>query len=358
MMNFNVCGFNESLKYAYHQFCKQDEEGREHSRRLLVKLKKFEAKSFDLAAQTQIAQHMKNQYEKMFMQQNPLLWAQLQRNIATDLELEQPLLILNGALQSTKNTVLNTSPNSSTSEQHSSLHEEGIWRQTPSPCPGTRVSFKQSNENLHPNINKISNNYLTNEKPTYSEPGLLNSLEDHSKNRFPLSYQDSHKVPEYPKYDNDFTPMNSSTPTSKIRGNEAAGTEFASASDLLINNEIKETEKIPIHKNTSVDENEIEQHDITNTTYEVFDAVNKPIDIVPHPEATKSYQNSASLNSSEETRIPFEIQLNSSPVAKSAAEVGKPFRLESESECGDDHSLSGPISGKNVGDEDSDSFWN
>ena len=67
----------ESLKNSYQAYWKQDAEARESNRQLLVKLQRFEFKASELCSRTQIAHQMKAQYEKMLVNQNPLLWAQV-----------------------------------------------------------------------------------------------------------------------------------------------------------------------------------------------------------------------------------------------------------------------------------------
>ncbi len=377
-MNFNVGGFSESLKYSYQQFCKQDAEEREHSRRLLVKLKKFEAKSFDLAAQTQVAQQMRNQYERMLMQQNPLLWAQLQRNIATDItdfELEIPLSVRSSAQKYTREKAINTSHHSSTSSEQHSLQEEGIWPHTPSPCPEVgiqQLENKPKNMNICPvpyeevadnsqaiNLSKTFTNLMKEQKSaSFHEDSQVKNLQA------PTSVQNIHLPQSIPmqhlQLDN-FIPASSSTPNiaTKQENNPSFSKSPSSslsergAKSLNREQQSGNVTVVPIYEEKEVLKPKMVEHhsSYSNETTGLLIAdsiVNESQSAVHDIEDIIRV-----VNTSDEA--PTTAQLVTHP-QQTNPEV-KPFRLDSESECADDP-ISGPLSGKNAGDDDSDSFWN
>lgn len=158
-MNFSFGNPSESLKCAYQQFCQQDAEEREHDRQFLTRLQKFESKSVELGTQTHLARQMKNQYEKIMMQQNPLLWAKVQQSIAESSSFKVGKL----AERRTKDVAINTYQEISSASDQDSLHD-GIWPHSPSPDvaikePATKPEDlkqlhqqPQSNKQHHPKL--------------------------------------------------------------------------------------------------------------------------------------------------------------------------------------------------------------
>lgn len=379
-MNFNIGGFSEGLKHSYQQFCKQDAESREHSRRLLVKLKKFEAKSFDLIAQTQTAQQMRNQYERMLMQQNPLLWAQLQRNITmdvTDCAELGPQLSVHSGLKFTKEMAINTSPNSSTSEQHS-LHEEGVWPHTPSPYPEIdmhqQLSTNKDTNNLsESNIGGSKTVDKASKNSSYSEEQLHKRIPPGSP------VQESVKVKYFQQpssnfhlphnhftsvlQTDDFIPASSSTPNfMPLQDRHVYSRSTHLESEVNISSVRKESTGDVNQLATGADDKEQLEVSVTRpTAKEVEDLTNKVEEIsvtdlnVPEsPRAAYNPQNITQLTTYPDDPT-SEVQQNI-PVKQN--DKIKPFRLDSESDGAEDPSISGPLSGKNVGGDDSDSFWN
>lgn len=380
-MNFNVGGFSESLKYSYQQFCKQDAEARDHSRRLLVKLKKFEAKSFDLIAQTQTAQHIRNQYERMLMQQNPLLWAQLQRNITmdvTDYELEPQLTAHHSGLKFTREIAINTSNNSTTSDQHS-LQEEGVWPHTPSPQPAieTRPSTNQT-KNVFP-LDQGSNlgNYKaadkSNNSVSYTEQSTKQILSTAKQERsqaqdlqqsIPDIYPPQRSLSNTARVEKEeFLPPCSSTPNLFVKKENPypsatfiMSTEEADITRTLVNKGLP-TDKT-FASSVAQDQEQIEkQYDAleeASSTQKVIDIL-AASDPFPHISQRSHIENETSEPAIQDktTAVVQEIL----PVKSNDNEI-KPFRLDSESDCVDEPSFSGPLSGKNLEGDDSDSFWN
>lgn len=135
-MNFNAGNFGESLKYSFQQFSKQEAEAREHSRQLLLRLDRFEGKALELGSRTKKALQIKNHYERILMHQHPLVWSHIQRGLIHNVgEMETPAGVPSDAftIRPTREMAINTSLSSSPSDQNS-LHE-GVWPQSPSPCP-------------------------------------------------------------------------------------------------------------------------------------------------------------------------------------------------------------------------------
>lgn len=297
-----------NLKYAYQQFCKQDGEEREFSRQLLIKLHKFEAKSAELASRTHIAQQMKNQFERVLMQQNPLLWAQIQRGLAEDLDSrfeshQQPVSIHNPVCM--KDMAINTDGRSSTSSEQS-LQEDGVWPHTPSPHPDLPPTTAEQMI------------YLENkQQPTIDESN------DHKRN-FPvastLETQMSHS----------FAPDGISTPNITSKHYElypaASPPRVLEATCQIKQHNLIKAEDL-INQQQSEVNKEISREEI------VVDG-RKSVDTAPIAEAT--------IN----------------PVVNPVTDVRetKPFRLDSESS--ETAAVSGPISGQKADDGDSDSFWN
>lgn len=379
IMNFNVGGFSESLKCSYQQFCKQETEGRESSRRLLVKLKKFEAKSFDLVAQTQSAQQMRNQFEKMFMQHNPLFWAQLQRNIATntvDLNVDYPLSGCSGKKQ-TKEMAVNTSHNSSTSEQHS-FHEEGIWPHTPSPtidkgmqqmaCDNTRNinifsstphhKDQSENQDIRKDRRITNSNLVPNHKTTrhISSPQGVEEIKQVSSSTLEIHHPPQNFITS--QQENQFASSNNtfSNATNKEEASCGPLTTTSIANFRQMNKE--SSEKILEHYLDKQKEekeilsllspSEIKHPSMQTAVIPVIDPVDR------EPQDTNNVQNYIQELQSNTTVVDEVTQLV--PASLSPNKM-KPFRLDSDSDCADDP-ISGPLSGKNVGDDDSDSFWN
>jgi len=380
-MNFNVGGFNESIKYSYQQFCKQDAEGRESNRRLLVKLKKFEAKSFDLVAQTQVAQQMRNQYERMLMQQNPVLWAQIQRNIATeitDFELERPLTS-HSSRKYTREMAINTSLNSSTSEQHS-LHEEGVWPHTPSPFPELDIQQFVSDKSTHLNIcsstltvphskdtldnlNKNGNSKVSNSQSASQNESLIPHLQGYSHDKHPPTsvpdtQQPAQNIAASPQVDN-FIPANSSTPNSNpnVTAKQNNPCMNPPSTSTVSNLELLKEES-----NRVIEDNLEQGKNVKlTTTIELKTPVSSLTEILA-ANPIKTYIESKKGSNDEDFR---KLQPTETVIGDEAQHVSphqspqniKPFCLDSESDGADDP-ISGPLSGKNVGDDDSDSFWN
>ena len=140
--NFPLGSYNESLKHVYQQYLKSDAEARDSSRQLLTKLQKFEFKAMELGARSHMARQMRSRYEKMLIQQSPLLWAQIQRALMSDeLELEYHAPMTNSTPKSAhRGTSTRIEDNSSTSDDSHSLNEEGAWPHTPSPYPDVETS--------------------------------------------------------------------------------------------------------------------------------------------------------------------------------------------------------------------------
>lgn len=376
-MNLNVGGLSESLKCSYQQFCKQEAEGRDSSRRLLVKLKKFEAKAFDLVAQTQSAQQMRNQFEKTLMQQNPLFWAQLQRNIATDVadfNLECPLPGYSDT-KHTRKMAVNTSCNSSTSEPHS-LHEEGVWPHSPSPITdmdlqqlshGNARHTKMFSSTPHHKDNKEHQNMKKDRKITIS-----NSMPTHKEH-----------IPS--PQGNDKTKHSSTSmldihhPTENILTPQQVN-QCVSANNAILNAKIKDEtfDVLPSTANTTMEPvNEelhgpILGHHLIQKPDQIEILSQLSITEIKHPSPGMTEVlvtdpitcKSQDTNKDKDNGIK-ELQSNITAVdevtmpviAPPSPNKIKPFRLNSDSDCGDDP-ISGPLSGKNVGDDDSDSFWN
>ena len=370
-MNFNVGGFSESLKYSYQQFCKQDAEERECSRRLLMKLKKFEAKSFDLAAQTQVAQQMKNQYEKMLMHQNPLLWAQLQRNNVTDIndfELDMPFSVRSGQ-KHTREKAINTSHHSSTSSEQHSLNEEGVWPHTPSPYP--EVGMQQlandvQNLNICP-VPYAEDGYLADNDKSLGKTSNNHSVKDVEQKSATNIYQNTkvkdfqapsiyipQSIPTSLQLD-DFIPGGSSTPSVAPVKPNFSKSPSSSVSETKLPNKKQSSGSvtvIPQHNQQEFLKPAVMEHvsSYSNETtgHLVADSViNESLQAVHDMQETQR-----DVNTSDEAPM-----LAAQLVTQQTTNELKPFCLDSESECADDP-ISGPLSGKNAGEDDSDSFWN
>ena len=372
-MDFNVGGFSDSLKYSYQQFCKQDMEGREQNHRLLMKIKKFEAKSFHLMKETQTAQQMKNQYERMLMQQNPLLWAQLQRSLRldlTDFDAENPLdTQMYSGLKCTKEVAINTSNDSLSSEQHS--FNDGVWPHSPTPSPEvipqtygltkidkktpTKINHSSHSNNL--NIPKNEENVSTsNNSFQVTEKTVAANLNSDSPVRQPqLSTLDNVPYHLSPRTTNQvgFFPVTSSTPVLANKEDNQKPPNLEDTMDL--------TKPKPDFSNdqqaiitpppaTVIEEPVPEQPRITFKPNTELHTSNDSTGIL-----TGSFNDNQIHDSNILATTEAQLDVPTEPILEKEI---KPFRLESESEGAEDPSISGPPSGKNPGDEDSDSFWN
>lgn len=378
-MDFNIGGFNESLKYSYQQFCKQDLEGREHNHRILMKLKKFEAKSFDLMNQTQAAQQMKNQYEKMLMQQNPLLWAQLQRSVRldTDFEVELPLERPHSGFKHTKEVAINTSNESLSSEQHS-LQEEGIWPHTPSPSPDVlpQTIELKSIQKVKPHVSKANSSNVLYTENNLNSPkkeeitSTKNSFQVAKKQELTHFYpvlkaqQSQPSVPESdknfqltvtPKAPSqlDFFPVTSSTPL--LTNNRHIG----ESKNLQSVEEVINIPAIP-QRELSSEVKEAASNPSVVTQEQPVVLMRSTADLQTSNESTavltSSFNNDNKIDDSQGRKeSKLVVATTDEPVDEKEV---KPFCLDSEPESADNPSISGPPSGKNVGDDDSDSFWN
>ena len=382
-MNLNVGGFSESMKHSYQQFSKQDAEGRESNRRLLVKLKKFEAKSFDLVAQTQVAQQIRNQYERMLMQQNPVLWAQIQRNIATDItdyELERPLTGYSGR-KHTKEMVINTLHNSSTSDQHF-LHEEGVWPHTPSPFPELDIQqFASDKNNTHLNIcsstltvphskdaldesQNTNRDKISNSQSVLQKELLVPNLQGNHEAKhalltlIPENHHLSQNIAGCLQVDN-FLPASSSTPNvakqSKSYVKPHTHTDASSnldSSNRVLKDNLEQEKEVNLPTTIALETS-------LNSSVTKILAANPTNPITTYDESQKGSDDEQDLQKLQPTKTIISDEATRQVSAPQSSEKIKPFRLDSESDGADDP-ISGPLSGKNVGDDDSnsDSFWN
>ena len=129
---------NFTINNSYQQYCKQEAQAREYSRHLLLHIQQFEYTSLQLTSDTQLAQVDKDTYEKLFIQQNPMLWARIQRVMATghlhSNNIRMPLFYSTPKTEWFKEAHIEPRADSSVSELLSD-REDGVWRRTPSPHP-------------------------------------------------------------------------------------------------------------------------------------------------------------------------------------------------------------------------------
>ena len=334
-MNFNFGGFNESLKYSYQQFCKNDAEAREKNRLLLLRLDRFENKSQELSSNTQIAAEMKNQYERRLMQENPLLWSQIQRSLAildypeinqhlppAIIHHQVPAYTSNTTQRQTREMAINTSNSShSSASEQPSLHEDGVWAHSPSPMPDVQTSFanmKIPNVDHHHQPNNRTATAVASHITTPTKSVLPTSTIPPPPSNIPDSPAEI-KSHQFPFQMTRFSPVSSSTPNF---------------------NQNKPPPTIPIE--------------------EKFEQLQEPADNEPE-EKTKSSENELLETAGNTETLP----MNNEPVAAavespkpSVIPAIKPFRLDSESEgASEGGGFSGPPT-HNAADEDSDSFWN
>lgn len=384
-MNLNLGGLSESLKYSYQQFCKQDAEGREHSRQLLMKLHHFDARHQELALQTQAQKVNLSQYERMLMQQNPLLWAHLQRSFATEIPDCEPLrlpLISVSRAKETREVAINTSDSSSNSQP--SLQDEGVWPHSPSPHPEA-FGLQSKNPipaktNNHPS--KISSmNYLA-QSDTFT---LIKNGNHSNSNNIPTT-------PQSLIHDANVIPHQGIMQQEPSR-NFPASTPEVELRPILMDSFIPEsssTPKVPIHRQPSPPPvHYLQPVQLAFTSAEpIAPAQNLNRSLTPppadenfqdtlpltspssavelrHDEAAKSdngperedtiHRSTMAATGYQKNETSVTPEAITSPVEAKSVEL-KPFRLDSESEGADDV-LSGPISGQAAGDDDSDSFW-
>jgi hypothetical protein len=86
-------------------------------------------------------------------------------------------------------------------------------------------------------------------------------------------------------------------------------------------------------------------------------AANPTNPITTYDESQKGSDDEQDLQKLQPNKTIISDEATQQVSAPKSSEKIKPFRLDSESDGADDP-ISGPLSGKNVGDDDSDSFWN
>lgn len=332
-MNFGFGNPSESLKCAYQQFCRQDAEQREHDQQFLAKLQKFESKTVELGTQTQLARQMKNQYEKIVMQQNPLLWAKVQQSLAKFTSFKIDKL----AGTRTRDVAINTHQEISSASDQDSLHE-GVWPHTPSPEPVVRESKKKSTK---PEELKEASWKLPEEqhslKFTNDEHFNRNHLsrqteEEHSNNQHSLKLGDRECVDEQlpPKAE-------------RYIFNDQQSPKLDKGNDFT--------------KQISPPANFKYSPEFASTPYDTKRADDSSFPITHDkslPELTTGKKQDILIsNSTEEVQENIQPPPVSVPVAP--AVESKTFRLDSDSESTD--VISGPKNEANPADEESDSFW-
>lgn len=366
-MNFS--GLNDSLKYSYQQFCKQDAEGREHSRQWLVRLHQFDIQRQELSLQTQGQKTNLAQYERMLMQQNPLLWAQIQRSMAVEnFDGEPPLtaLPLDHTFRSPKEfkeKAINTTNSSSTSADQHSLHEDGVWPLSPSPHPDASSIPPQSmtiNKSVAPilSISRSSSEHHHN-LPT------VNTMEQLQPPRnFPASTpEDLDPVNQMER----FLPFDVSTPNinrfpeSKISP-PPVHSSLVNRLSLDASENKEKPNNLPIQSNLetmslSTESKFQEKFQFSNNERkQSFQLENVTIPQIISTPATVIQEQNIEPPVQKEIKEAVPAVIQQAP-AKKPDEDLKPFRLDSESEGGEEV-LSGPLSGQAAGDDDSsDSFW-
>ena len=388
-MNFNLSGLSESLKSTYQQFCKNAEGSREHSREVLMKLHQFDVRQQELGLQTQAQKLNLSQYERMLMQQNPLLWAHLQRSLATNSsdsgeDLIPPIpypVPLSRPMKQTREMAINTTDSSSNS-QHS-LHEDGVWPHSPSPYPPEAPAESQLPNNLtipiqktahsstsnnqtltiHSNISPAS--YVQNQPQKYVPAPLTFDQQEPAISSHHFSTSSTQEVHFNPIDIGQFSPASSSTPNVALRRQSSQSPTPLSAHHLQ-----------PVQLQFTAPEPVVSQptnrsQSLTPPAENLQDTLSLTSPPPPPPPAVvpEHHQDRAAVEKSgpkEDTITPARdisvaAEASKSPPQSAKAEAKpmelKPFRLDSESEGADDV-LSGPISGQGAGDDDSDSFWN
>ena len=352
-MNFNIGNPSESLKYAYQQFCREDAEERERDRKFLAKLQKFESKTVELSTHTQLARQMKNQYEKIVMQQNPLLWAKVQQNIAK----LSPFRVDKLIGTKTKDVAINTYQDISSASDQDSLHE-GIWPHSPSPDPEIK-------ENEETPANPVDLKQLS-QKPCHEQQSLKLTTRGHFSKEYPLHHsegehlnqQHSQKLTKETHLKDDLSPIDKGDYLNK---------QFPS--------KVNKGENFNEHPSPKPTE-----EDRSNKLLSPPASFKFSPQCVSSPYATKqaeksttpiTYKNPAENDNSipelangkpqaiETTSVPKETQGKIQPPAVSVLATpvveSKTFRLDSDSESAD--VISGPKNGGHAADEDSDSFW-
>ncbi|KAI9563197.1 hypothetical protein GHT06_010656 [Daphnia sinensis] len=322
---------------------------------------------------------MRNQFEKMLMQHNPLFWAQLQRNIATstvDFNVDCPLSGFSG-MKHMKEKAVNTSHNSSTSEQHS-LHEEGIWPHTPSPvldihmqqmaCDDTKNinifsstphrKDKSENQSTAKDRRVTNSNLMPNQmktmhisSPQGSEEKVSSSTLEihHPPHNLRTQQQENQFVPSNVAFSSATIDEETSRASLKTTTVANLGAMKKESSENIAEHYLgKQKEETEIH---SLSASEIKPPSVETAVIPVVDpVVSEPQDtniVYDDIKELQSIPNNTSVVDEVAQQIPASLSPNKI----------KPFRLDSDSDCADDP-ISGPLSGKNVGDDDSDSFWN
>ena len=309
------------------------------------------------------------------MQQNPLLWAQIQRSMAVDsFHGEPPLTAL--PLDHTflspkefKEKAINTTNSSSTSADQHSLHEDGVWPHSPSPHPDAPSNPPQSMT-----INKAAAPIMSISRSSsehHHNLATVNNVEQFQPPRnFPASTpEDLDPVNQMER----FLPFDVSTPNinrfpeSQIsppsvhlplvnRLSLDASENKEKPNNLPIQSVLRENfEVMSLSTESKFQEkfqfgnNERKQSfQLENVT--IPQTISTPATVIQEQIIEKVPPVQQEIKEAVPTVI------HQAP-AKKPDEDLKPFRLDSESEGGEEV-LSGPLSGQAAGDDDSsDSFW-
>lgn len=336
-MNLNLGNFNESLRYSFQQFSKQDAEAREHSCQLLLRLDRFEAKALELGSRTRKALQIKNHYERILMHQHPLLWAHIQRGLVYNIgDMETKLEVSNILpTRSTKEMAINTSRSSSPSDQNS-LHE-AVWPNSPSPYPDETTEKLQMQQEA--NIRLEGGTSKENEE--ILQIGKLNitknseASDEDVVNKARHSKAKETEVSESINQQSFFRMEESRDLTRRQKEIE----DYAQQYSMRIE------EILPIHQQESPikNQNPENQPTVTQSSWQ-----NKPSD---------NFQEVRSPELHEKSKFEWHQDDRQETATTNQTKDFKPFQLDSESDCPDDP-ISGPLSvGKTGEGDDSDSFW-
>ena len=269
------------------------------------------------------------------MQENPLLWSQIQRSLAVLDYPEINLLPVHlppvySSPRQTREMAINTSNSShSSASEQPSLHEDGVWEHSPSPKPDVQTSFAHIKITA---AEPVLNNRIT---PTVHDEAVVATP---SKNIPPTPTTPSSFLPhsnvipeikqQFPFQMTRFSPVSSSTPNFNHNKQEPP----ASPQEQIIAGQEQQSaiDYEPEEKTKSLENELVDTAGSTETL---------PMQNEPAAHRVKT--------------PPVEER----KVSPKASVTIKPFRLESESEEMSEAGISGPPT-HNAADDDSDSFWN
>jgi len=384
--NFNA---SENLKYSYQQFCRQDAERREHDRHLLAKLKTFESRTAELSTETRSAQQMKSQYEKLMMQQNPLLWSRVQQSVAVD--------PYDYDLKFSSLTVEQLPREFSSASDQDSLHE-GVWPHSPSPFPDlaknpTNLNSLPPYKQPHPKVGNnsceasggendkfpipldsspitfkfspkcVSSPYATKKEDKKDESGFPTIITNHvgnygSTDSKQVKLQESALHKEVKEHSESSTALPYHLHSAAEEEHQKDATSFATINSNRVE-KVGLTDLTEARPRESAFSKETQEHSPLPSSLPTEKEDQKEMSSFPAIN-TNQVEDARSMNSTqvklEECTVNRELEKHSpipSLIPHPATIETQPFRLDSDSESAVDV-ISGP---KIAAEEDSDSFW-